>query len=85
MKIHVGRLKEIGDRGYNLERLLNIRLGLKGTDDTLPKRLTDELQIENNPKSKVPLDKMKPAYYSIRGWSNEGVPTDKKKKALGIE
>jgi aldehyde:ferredoxin oxidoreductase len=85
MKIHVGRLKEIGDRGYNLERLLNIRLGLKGTDDTLPKRLTDELQIESEPRSKVPLDKMKPAYYNIRGWSSEGIPTDKKKKALGIE
>lgn len=85
LKMTVGRLKEIGERGYNLERLLNIRLGVTSEDDTLPGRLTDELQIENDPRTKVPLEKMKPTYYSIRGWSSTGVPSDKKKKALGLD
>ena len=84
MKMNVGVLKEIGERGYNLERLLNIRLGLTGADDTLPKRLTDEPQIPGNEKSRVPLQPMKKAYYKIRGWDANGVPTEKKKKTLGI-
>ncbi|MCK5861935.1 MAG: aldehyde ferredoxin oxidoreductase family protein [Candidatus Hydrogenedentes bacterium] len=85
LKMNVGLMKEVGERGFNLERLLNIRLGVTGADDTLPKRLTEELQIENEPRSKVPLEKMKVTYYNIRGWSSTGVPTEKKKKALGIK
>lgn len=85
IKTSVGRMKEIGERGYNLERLLNIRMGLKGTDDTLPKRLTDELQIENDPRTRVPIESLKTAYYKIRGWDTSGVPSSKKKKSLGLE
>lgn len=84
-KMTVGRLKDIGERGYNVERLLNVRLGVTAEDDTLPGRLTDELQLSDEPRSKVPLEKMKPTYYKIRGWTNDGVPSEKKKKALGIE
>ncbi len=85
MKITLGAIKEIGERGFNLERLLNIRLGLKGADDTLPKRLTDEPQIEGDNRTRVPIARMKAGYYRLRGWDASGVPTDKKRKALGIE
>lgn len=85
MKMTVGRLKQIGERGYNLERLLNIRMGLTGKDDTLPARLTKEQQIPDNPRSRVPLDKMLGTYYRIRGWDRAGVPTAKKKRALGLK
>ena len=84
LKINVGTMKDIGERGYNLERLLNIRMGLKGEEDTLPKRLTDDLQIENDPRTRVPIDKLKAAYYKIRGWDSAGIPTSRKKKALGL-
>jgi len=84
MKMNVGILKEIGDRGFNLERLFNIRMGLTQEDDTLPKRLTDERQVESDPRSKVPLDQMKPTYYKIRGWDAAGVPSGRKKKSLGL-
>lgn len=85
LKMNVGAMKEIGERGYNLERLLNIRLGLTGDDDTLPTRLTDEPQIENDLRTRVPLQPMKEAYYRIRGWNGSGVPGDKKRRALGLE
>jgi aldehyde:ferredoxin oxidoreductase len=85
MKMTIGILKEIGERGYNLERLLNIRMGLTGDDDTLPKRLTEENQIEDDSRTHVPIQKMKGAYYRIRGWDASGVPTNKKRKALGIK
>lgn len=84
MRITMGKLKEIGERGYNLERLLNMRMGLTGAEDTLPKRLSEDNQIENDPRTHVPIKKMIGAYYFIRGWDATGTPTAKKKKALGL-
>lgn len=85
MKMNVGMLKEIGERGFTTERLLNIRLGLTVDDDTLPKRLMDEPQIPGNDKSRVPLQTLKKTYYKIRKWDDNGVPTEEKKKALNIK
>jgi aldehyde:ferredoxin oxidoreductase len=73
--ISMGDLNEIGERIMNLERLYNLREGLDPADDALPARLlresTSKYQIG------VPLDKMLPSYYSIRGWDRHGIPTDK--------
>lgn len=77
MKMNFGIFKNIGERGYNLERMFNIRRGLISKDDSLPKRLTDELQNPDNPGSKVPLQEMKKDYYNIRGWDRNGVPKNK--------
>ena len=52
--------------------------------DTLPKRLTHVQQDPNDPKTKVPLDQMKKTYYRARGWSGDGLPSDKKLKRLRI-
>ena len=84
MKIRVGEARDIGERGFNLERLFNIRRGLTGKDDRLPRRLTDDLQIPGNPKSRVPLDIMKRQYYKIRKWDSTGIPTNRKKRQLGL-
>lgn len=84
IKMTVGRLKDIGERGFNLERLLNIRMGLTGADDTLPKRLTDEPQVEGDLRTRVPITKMMKHYYRIRGWDASGVPTARKRKRLGL-
>jgi aldehyde:ferredoxin oxidoreductase len=84
MKMTFGKLKEIGERGYNLERLINTRLGITAKDDTLPKRLTHERQEPNNPKSIVPLESMKREYYEIRGWDENGIPTEKKLRKLRL-
>lgn len=83
--MNIGRFVKVGERGYNIERLINLRQGLKGSDDTLPKRLTQELQRGDEPESKVKLNEMLGEYYSIRGWSNEGVPSLNRLKRLGIE
>ncbi|HPO53380.1 MAG TPA: aldehyde ferredoxin oxidoreductase family protein [Clostridia bacterium] len=81
MKLTLGEYLRIGERGYNLERLVNIRQGLTSDDDTLPKRLLEEPQISN--KSVVRLDKMKNSYYKIRGWK-DGVPTERVRRKLKI-
>lgn len=76
MKMTVAKMLQQGTYGYNVERLCNVILGQKADADVLPKRLTDEEQIKGNAKTKVPLDKMKPAYYRGRGWK-DGIPTYK--------
>ena len=72
-----------GARGYNTERIANVILGQKADADRLPKRLTDELQDPNNPRTKVPLDVMRKVYYRGRGWKH-GIPTYHRLKTLGI-
>lgn len=84
-KMNIHSFIKAGERGYNLERLVNIRQGLKGSDDTLPKRLINELQREDDADSKVKLEKMLKDYYRIRGWDTQGVPTKHRLKKLGLE
>ena len=84
MPMDLGKLKEIGERGFNLERLCNLRLGLRGEEDTLPKRLTDELQVEGDARTRVPLEAMMKTYYRVRGWDANGVPSERKKRQLKL-
>ncbi len=79
-----GQFLEIGERGYNMERLFNLREGLTKEKDSLPKRLTDELQDPDDPNSKVDMKTMLPIYYKVRGWDENGVPTEKTMKRLGL-
>ena len=84
MKMDFGVYTRVGERGYTLERLFNLREGFKKDKDSLPKRFTDTPLFEGDEKSKVPLTKMLPTYYKIRGWDENGVPTEKTLKKLGL-
>lgn len=79
----MGAMLTWGAYGYNTERIANIILGQKADADQLPKRLTDEAQNPDDPRTKVPLDKMKKVYNRARGWKN-GVPTWHRLKTLGV-
>ena len=72
-----------GAYGYNTERIANIILGQKADADQLPKRLTDEQEDPNDPRTKVPLETMKKVYNRARGWK-DGIPTYHRLKTLGI-
>jgi len=85
MKLNFGKLMAIGERGYNLERLINNKLGVSAADDRLPKRSTDELQIEGDKKTRVPLNKMRASYYRIRGWDSNGIVKKSKLKSLKLD
>ncbi|MEI2387659.1 aldehyde ferredoxin oxidoreductase family protein [Breoghania sp. JC706] len=75
-----------GDRIFTLERLWNLKAGLTKADDTLPPRLLNEALTEGNSKGAVShLDQMLPAYYELRGWDADGVPTPAKLEELGIQ
>ncbi len=84
-KMYTGPFIVLGERSFNLERLFSLREGLTSADDTLPGRMTETPQIEGRPDTVVPLDILLPKYYSVRGWSESGVPTPKTLKRLGIE
>ena len=78
-------IMKIGERIYNLERVMINRLGFDGKDDVLPKRLLKEKMPEGAGKGQVvELEKMKKEYYELRGWEN-GKPTKEKLKELEIE
>lgn len=85
LRMFTGSFLDLGERSYNLERLYNLREGLTAKDDTLPKRLTRDLQDPSDPRTRVPLEKMLPIYYKTRGWDAEGRPTKRKLRRLGIE
>ncbi len=84
-KLTIGSFIKTGERGYNLERIINLRQGLKGRDDTLPKRLISDLQRADDVDSRVKLQEMIKDYYKIRGWDEQGIPTKHRLKKLGLE
>ncbi len=74
-----------GERIWNLERLFNLKAGFTKADDTLPKRLLEEPMPDGPNKGQVAhIDKLLPEYYKVRGWDENGVPTEEKKKELGL-
>ena len=74
-----------GERIWNLERLFNLKAGFTKADDTLPPRLLHDPMPDGPNKGAVAhIDKLLPEYYKVRGWDENGVPTETKKKELGL-
>ncbi|MCG0278024.1 MAG: aldehyde ferredoxin oxidoreductase family protein [Thermanaeromonas sp.] len=74
-----------GERIFNLERLFNLAAGLTRADDTLAPRILQEPLPEGPAKGRVNrLDEMLDEYYRVRGWDEEGRPTEATKQRLGI-
>ena len=74
-----------GDRIWNLERLWNLKAGFTKADDTLPDRVLKE-PIQTGP-SKGDISHvgvMMPEYYKLRGWDEDGVPTEVKLRSLAL-
>ena len=79
------KLKEVGERIWNLEREFNLKAGITAKDDNLPERLLKEAAKTGPAKGKVnELGKMLPSYYQLRGWTPEGVPTEETRRRLGL-
>ena len=79
------RMRETGERIWNLEKLFNLKAGLGKQDDTLPKRILEEPADVGTGKGLVcRLDEMLPEYYAINGWDEEGVPTRETLSRLGL-
>jgi len=78
-------LLKAGDRIWTLEKLFNLKAGFTKADDTLPTRLlTEPMKGGPHQGMVVNLDAMVPVYYNIRGWDEDGVPTEDKLAELGL-
>ena len=78
-------LFQVGERLFNLKRLINMRLGVTGAGDTLPRRLLAEPRPSGGaagvlPDQRLLLDE----YYRARGWTADGAPTPERLAALGL-
>ena len=81
----VDSLLEAGERIFNLERMFLIGAGFTRADDTLPKRMLEEPMPEGPARGHVvELDQMLDAFYELRGWDSNGVPTPERLRALGL-
>ncbi len=74
-----------GERGWNLKRVINVRLGLNRKSDRLPPALLRPLP-DGGAAGYVPdLDGMLQAYYQARGWDQAtGMPEKRKLAELGL-
>jgi len=78
-------LEKIGDRILNAERLFLLRAGFDRRQDSLPERFTTTPMPDGPAKGVVcHLDEMLEQYYQIRGWSQDGLPTEEKLNDLGL-
>ncbi|MBT9165403.1 MAG: putative oxidoreductase YdhV [Chloroflexi bacterium] len=82
-------LMTIGERVYNLERLILVRDGIRRGDDLLPARISEEPLPEGPAMgkrlSREDYDRMLDEYYAARGWDESGVPTPGKLRELGLD
>jgi len=78
-------LLKLGERIWNLERLFNLREGFTRADDALPPRFSQETLPRGHSKNQVvDLEPLLEEYYRLRGWDEDGVPTEAKLKELGL-
>src|SRR5215468_10624486 len=84
----VDELERVGERVINLERLFNVREGVRRKDDVLPWRVMHE-PIPEGPSAGMhcppeELSMMLDRYYALRGWDADGVPTPDRLRLLGV-
>ena len=81
-------IRRVGERVTNVARLFNHGAGFGRTDDTLPERLmTEPLPGGLNAGGMLDgesLNRMLDEYYTVRGWTLEGVPTRQRLEELEL-
>jgi aldehyde:ferredoxin oxidoreductase len=87
--LHLNDLERIGERIYNLERLMNVERGVSRKQDALPYRVLNEPIPDGKVKGRCcpqkDLDKMLDQYYALAGWTKDGIPRAEKLRELGLE
>ena len=79
-------LLQAGERVNNLVRLFNLREGLTTEDDQLPERFSTEPLPDGPCRGEtVDISQMLQTYYALRGWSQDGKPTEELLAKLDIK
>ena len=78
-------LLTVGERLFQLKRLINRRYGISAADDVLPPRLQSEPRPDGHAAGVLPqMDVMLPEYYRLRGWDETGAPTPERLQQVGL-
>jgi aldehyde:ferredoxin oxidoreductase len=76
----------IGERAFNLQRMINNRCGITRKDDILPPRMRTLKKKGDGINFDVPqLLPMLSEYYDLRGWTEEGRPNPETINRLGLD
>lgn len=78
-------LLEAGERGFTVQRLINLRDGYDAKTDVLPKKMLKAANEGMRAGKVPPLAEMIKDYYAVRGWNENGEPTDQTLTRLGLE
>ena len=82
----IEEMMKSGERGWNLKRAINNRMGLTAANDKLPKALLEPFPDGGSAGFVPDLEGMLFAYYEARGWDLEtGKPTKEKLLELGLD
>jgi aldehyde:ferredoxin oxidoreductase len=71
-------LREAGERIFQLERLMNVRLGVSAEDDLLPQRIISGMDHTDQ------YLRSRSLYYQLRRWTEDGQPKTEMLSALGL-
>ncbi len=81
----IGQLMQVGERSFNLQRLINIRDGKGPEYDKMPERMFEPAKKGFRKDKAPPADALIKDYYKLRGWNEKGAPTNQKIIELGLE
>jgi aldehyde:ferredoxin oxidoreductase len=86
-EFNLAEIQRLGERGWNLKRAINNRLGLRRENDRLPKALLKPHSPGGGSEGYVPpIIEMLESYYSVRGWDpRSGFPKREKLLELGLD
>jgi len=78
-------MMKAGERGWNMKRAVNNRMGLTAVNDKLPKALLEPLSTGGSEGFVPDIQGMLYSYYAARGWDLEtGYPTKERLLALDL-
>ncbi len=81
-------LRQVGERINTLKKLFNLREGWQPEDDWLPPRLLEEPLssgvVQGVSLTPDELRLMIQSYYAARGWNEQGLVGEEKKRAVGL-
>jgi aldehyde:ferredoxin oxidoreductase len=83
--IDLDEFLKIGERSFNLKRMIDVKLGVSRKDDTLPERILSLRLTKGGTEGHIPdQETMLKEYHQIRGWSEDGIPTSQKLEELSL-
>jgi len=77
-------LLQAGERGFTVQRLVNIRDGYDASTDVLPKKMFNAAKQGARAGKVPPLREMLYDYYQLRGWDENGEPNAATLQRLGL-